>query len=442
MNRLRPALLAALLATGCIPDVAKLDPFRSAEAFCPVYFDMFAAKFVDCFGVAPYLEPSIYGGFTSSCAEIAAGEKAGRIGFDRAKAEAMVALIQTQGCNSLNLPDSANPFVPLVGPGGQCLSKQECTTASAGCYNPNLTCPGTCATAGAAGALCSTSTYSRYPVCGSAFYCDTSTASPVCAPRVASGQPCPSGNSSSCAAGNYCTPAGALYQCVPQLILGAPCTGYSQCAEPSLYCDPATSLCAPVNAAVPLGGTCDYQFVRCASGLWCDTSLPVYKCAATLPLGALCSGDSACGSAGLSCVSDSPSSATSHCRYRLAEGAACTVGVNGCQEGLYCNGAAAGGAGTCVRSPTVGHACGTILGERVFCLDGWCDRPGTPQPLQGTCTAPYPAWSACTGRECGAEILDIGGNQCTDVTGAPSGPGMKCVPSCAAAGAGSSGAVR
>jgi hypothetical protein len=427
MNRLRPALLAALLITGCIPDVAKLDPYRSAEAFCPVLYDVYAAKFTECLGVASYLEPTIYSELLLFCTMATAGEKAGRMGFDRTKAEGAIAAAQSMDCASFGLPKDLNPFIPLVGVGGACVTGEECTAASVGCFNPTLTCPGHCLALGTtAGVACG----GWNPDCGDAFYCAVSVSgtSPTCQATLGTGATGCSTGSPPCKASDYCDSVAVPSTCKPLGAAGAACTSNSQCDyRNAFYCNTTSGKCFAANYGATAGQSCAYPN-RCASGLWCDaTSI----CQAPLPLGAACSGDGACGRTGNGCVSDSTTvGALSHCRIRLAEGASCMIGVSGCQPGLYCSGSAAGAPGICARSPKIGQACGTILGERVNCLDGWCDRPGTPQPLQGTCTAPYPAWATCTGNECGTETLSFGGNQCTDVTGTSGGSGKKCVPSC------------
>jgi hypothetical protein len=436
MNRLRPALIAALLVTGCIPNTAKLDPYRSAEAFCPVLYDLFASKLVECTGTAPYLEPIYYTSILSFCSQLAAGEKAGRIGFDKAKAEAAVAAIQGGGCDSLNLPDSLNPFIPLVGVGGICLSGLECTTASAGCYNPGLTCPGHCLAATTTiGAACG----GLNPNCGDAFYCDTSFTMPICMGRLTDGSAC--AGSPPCLARSYCDTSSAAPTCRPVGSVGSACTSDTQCDyQNDIYCNTTSGKCYAANTSATAGQSCAYPN-RCGSGLWCDATS---TCQPPLPLGAACTGDSACGRTGHGCVADSAAAgALSHCRIRLVEGASCVVGVRGCQSGLYCNGSALGGTGSCLRSPTVGQACGTIFGERVNCLDGWCDRPGTPPPDQGICKTPLKAGAACpTFNECNAEMSTVDELSCVDVTGTALGSGYQCVARCSAVAAGASGIAR
>jgi hypothetical protein len=438
MNRLRPALLAALLVTGCIPNTAKLDPYRSAEAFCPVYVDLVASAFTNCFGFAPYLESTTYGNLGSLCDTIAAGEKAGRIGFDRNKAEALVATIRSSDCNALDLPDSAIPFIPLVGPSGVCLSGIECTPASKGCFNPSLTCPGHClpptTTPGVAcGGL--------NPPCGDAFYCSTSGGISTCQSALGTGGTGCSTGSPPCKASDYCDNVAVPSTCKPMGGVGSACTSDTQCDyQNDIYCNTTSGKCYAANTSATAGQSCAYPN-RCGSGLWCDATS---TCQSPLPLGAACTGDSACGSNGNGCVADSTAAGSlSHCRIRLVEGASCIVGVMGCQFGLYCNGSALGATGSCLRSPKIGQPCGTILGERASCLDGWCDRPGTPQPLQGTCAAPRPPGQPCpSGNECGNEVSNFEQNSCIDVTGTGVGTGNQCVARCSAVAAGASGIAR
>jgi hypothetical protein len=425
MNRARTLAIVALLLSGCIPDTKKLDPLRSAAAVCPVIFDLLTAKMAECDGVAPYLAKAYYAGAMPSCDMIAESEKAGRIGYDRALTEGCVNALDAPGCGALNggACDSAF-FVPKVGTNDACVNDLECTAASAGCFSPDLTCPGHCLQPGGGGARCS----SIDPQCGSNFYCDTSTApaTPTCRARATGGQPCAS---IPCVPGQFCS---AALVCVNQLNEGTPCTGYGQCDEtkqPPLFCDTAvTNACQKVpTTPSSLGGSCDYPY-QCADTLWCDYSATPSTCKAKVPVPQACTRDNGCSTPGSACILDAPGAAQSHCRLLLTEGTACTPGLNACQRGLWCS-QGAGGAATCARQPLVGGTCGTILGEYVSCGQGWCDRPGSPTPPQGICRASVAAGQPCPNySECGNDGFGFTRTQCENVPGL----GLTCVAPCPA----------
>jgi hypothetical protein len=286
--------------------------------------------------------------------------------------------------------------------------------------------------------------FGRNPPCDDAFYCSVAASgtSPTCQAALGTGATGCSTSAVPCKASDYCDVAATpTSTCKPMGGAGAACTTDTQCDyQNDIYCNTTSGKCYLANISATAGQSCASPN-RCADGLWCDATS---TCRSPLPLGAACSGDSACGRTGNGCIADSTATgALSHCRIRLVEGASCVVGVRGCQPGLYCNGSATGGTGTCLRNPTVGQACGTIFGERVSCLDGWCDRPGTPQPDQGICKTPLKAGSPCPNRnECGAETSKIDELSCLDVTGTALGSGYQCVARCSAVALGASGIAR
>jgi hypothetical protein len=421
MNRAQALSIAALLATGCIPDTKKLDPLSSAAAVCPVLFDLLTIKLAECDGVAPYLADAYYTGATASCATIAAVEKAGRIGLDRPVAQACLDALAAPGCAGYQNACQDSPFVPRASPGSACVTDLECTAASAGCYNPDLVCPGTCMVPGLAGASCS----GVDPPCGSSTFCDTSTATPICVSRATLGTSC---SGKACLAGLYCDSMSLV--CVKQLAQGVTCSGYAQCDDTlKLWCDfGGSSTCVPLPATgSPAGGRCDYPY-QCATGLWCDYSASPNTCKNRVPVPQACTSDNGCSTPGSSCILDSAGSTTSHCRLLLTEGTACTPGLSQCQRGLWCDQPVVGPA-TCARLPTVGAPCGNILGEFVDCRFGWCDRPGTPTPSQGTCRAPVAAGQPCpTYNECANDGFGFTRTQCENLPG----QGLTCVAPCPA----------
>ena len=403
MTRLRPALLAALLATGCIPDTAKLDPFRSASTFCPVLFDLVIAKFGECRGIAPYLAEVLYAGSAESCAWVTASEKAGRLGFDRASFQPCLDALKAPGCAAFQgSACDSSPFVPKVQAGGHCVNDLECVASTAGCYNPDQACATSrCMNLGGAGARCLGGGID--PSCNDSNWCDyNSGPNPVCVARLAAGQPC--GSSAHCQTGTYCGLVLATYQCTPQRSRGAACTpGSDECLAPSLYCDSASSKCELVRTDASVGDSCAYPN-RCADGLWSDFSGATCICRArSQAVGAPCTSSSACGAPGTRCIS-------STCQYLAAEGASCTPGLDQCQDGLYC---ASGSSSRCARWPAqAGATCGTVSGEFISCGSGlYCNRPGgTPT---GTCAPTVAPGAPCpTYDECGSDGFSFVRTQC------------------------------
>ncbi len=418
MNRARALAVLALIASGCVPDTKKLDPLRDAASACPVLFDLVTAKLAECQGLAPYLKDRFYAGALPGCGVIAAGEKAGRIGYDRAAAESCFSALDAPGCDAFaSSACDVSPFVPKVGVNGFCVNNVECTSASDGCYSPTLACGAAkCLAAGTVGAPCGTSVTSS---CDAHTFCDTSTY--TCQARAGNGAAC----LVPCDAGLYCPAA----VCVPQLSAGSPCTGYGQCSEAqNLYCS-GGGTCQPIPATPHgVGQECGYP-LECASNLWCDYATSPYTCKAKVQVPSACTSDSECGTPGSACIADTVGGPTSHCRVLLGEGLACTPGLGACQYGLYCK-PGTGASGTCTRWPGLSGTCGTINGEYVPCGEGWCDRPGSPTPPTGTCMATLPPGSACpTSSECGSEGFGFTRSRCMTVT---PGTAPVCVAPCAA----------
>jgi hypothetical protein len=321
-------------------------------------------------------------------------------------------------------------MVPKVPPGGQCLTGDECTSASAGCFNTALTCPGTCTPPALSGGACNGP---NDPPCANALYCDTSAAPFTCKARLATGAPGCTGNPP-CLNSDYCDTSASPPSCRAMLGVGASCNPSGTCDYTrNIYCDTASGKCVQGNNNATVGQSCA-GYNNCADGLWCDFSVSL--CAAPLPLGSTCTYSSACGDPGAGCIADSTAaSAPKHCRLLRTEGASCQVGVSACQYGLYCIGSPAGATGVCQTLPTaVGALCGDLYGESVSCLQGWCNR--ALGATSGTCAATAATWAACTsGNECRSSGFGLSSAQCLDTTGSSHGAGLHCVPSCAQGGA-------
>jgi hypothetical protein len=422
MNRALPLALAALLTAGCLPDTKKLDPFASAASVCPVLFDVVTAKLAECGGYAPYQTSLMYAGAVRSCGVIAAAEKAGRIGYDRAKAEACIDAINAPGCGSLDNACSDLPFVPRVAPGGDCGNDLECTAASAGCFSPTLTCPGKCLQVGSVAGT--SRCYSNVdPPCASNLWCDSSGVTPTCRARAADGAAC---TSIPCGTASFCDFSATPYTCKPQVGVGVACTGSGQCSDAqNLFCDSATGKCAAANPASTT--RCDYPN-QCAPNLWCDYSTsPNPTCKARLANGvAGCTSSNACLTPGAGCIM--PSGAGSGtCQTLKTEGAACTQGDDECQRGLSCT-LVTGSTPKCTRWPGQGGACGSIGGEFVSCADGtYCDR--LAGAVAGTCKPTVAPGAACpTYNECSGDGFGFSRTQCISL---PSTGALTCVAPCA-----------
>jgi len=420
MNRAQALAVAALLATGCIPDTNGLDPLRSAASVCPVLFDLLTAKLAECEGFAPSLADATYASASGSCASIAAAEQAGRIGYDRALAQACVDQLAAPGCAQLENACNDPPFLPRVGVGGVCGTELECTSASAGCYSPSLTCPSHCLAPGGAGASCS----GIDPPCGSTLYCDST--SLTCKARVDFGASC---SSVPCLPGLYCDLS--LSICQTQLPQGSPCGGYGQCSDAQgLFCD--MNVTSPICKALPTtgsaaGGRCDYPY-SCNFDAWCDYSTTPSTCKAKVPVPQACTSDNGCSTPASACIQDSAGSTLRHCKVLLTEGTTCTPGLSQCQRGLFCA-QPPSGAATCASWPAVGGTCGTINGEDVPCSGtSWCQL-GAPPATTGTCKAPVAPGQPCpTYRECGEGNFGFTATRCENVPG----QGLICVASCPA----------
>lgn len=417
MHRVRTLALAAALLSACTLDPGKLDPRRSASAVCPVLFDQVVAKFQACEGLAPYYADRMFAATRASCSLVSAGEAAGRIGYDRAVADAcLAALDPASGCASLSACD-APPFVGQVTAGGTCYDQIECA-AGLTCSRPEVSgaCPGTCKAAGAVGARC----LALDPPCDDTSYCDTTPVVPTCAARAGLGQPCSS--TIPCAPHLGCVQLTVL-QCVSEGGLGAPCSSTAPCdSSLGLYCDanalPAT--CKAISTRQAQGQSCAYPNT-CGPGLFCD---PSQVCQAELAVGAACAYYGCQPPA--RCVLDSAGATTSHCVKPLAEGQACTPGLRACEIGLYC--AALPGGAACTRFPGVGGLCGALSGEDVGCLDGWCNLGTGSGGTIGTCTAWLASGASCTSdAQCGGGGIGATGAQCVFVAGAA---GRICLAAC------------
>lgn len=414
MHRVRTLAFAAALLSACTVDPSKLDPRRSAAAVCPVLFDEVVAKFQACEGMAPYYADRLYASTQASCAMVAAGEAAGRIGYDRAVADACLsALGPATGCAALGAC-SAPPFVGQVAVGGSCYDQIECA-AGLYCTRPlaSGSCPGTCLAPGAVGARC----LSVDPPCAADAYCDTAPVVPACAAKATLGQAC---GATPCADHLRCVfaPTTGLGTCLASVGVGGSCGTNSDC-DTGLYCDSAG---VPTCRTIPStpqaqGQSCAYP-LACGSGLYCDATL---VCQPQVAAGAACSDFSAC-LPPARCIADGSSLLTRHCVTPLAEGQPCTPGLGACQTGLSC--AVTPTSATCTRFPGVGSQCGVLSGEDVGCLDSWCSFTGTTSA--GVCTAFLAPGAACiSDQQCGGGGFGADGARCLLVAG-----GRACVAAC------------
>lgn len=414
MHRVRTLALAAALLSACTLDPGKLDPRRSAAAVCPVLFDGVVTKFQACEGLAPYYADRMFASTKATCTMVAAGEAAGRIAYDRAVADAcLAALDPAAGCASLSACN-APPFVGQVPAGGTCYDQIECATGLT-CTRPAASgaCPGTCKAPGAPGARC----LALDPPCDANSYCDTTPVVPTCAARAGLNQAC---STIPCAPQLACVQLTVL-QCVAQGGLGAPCSSTAPCGD-GLYCDanllPAT--CKAISTTQAQGQRCAYPNT-CGPGLFCD---PSQVCQAELAAGASCPGYGC--QAPARCTADVVGGTVRHCALPLAEGQACSPGLQACQGGLYCAAGALPGAAACTRLPGVGAQCGTLSGETVDCLDGWCNLGSTTASV-GTCAAFLAPGATCTrDAQCGGGGLGADGARCVSVVGS----GQVCLAAC------------
>ena len=174
MTRARTLAVLALLASGCIPDTKKLDPFRSAGSVCPVLFD----KITGQAGRVPRLravpDRPLLRQRGPHLRRDRAGEKAGRIGYDRSVTEACIKAIDVPGCDALGGgPVTAPSFVPRVAPGS--LRRRPGVHRRLGrLLQPGPACPGQVPARGATGAPL----HQHRSSCGANHFCDTSARPP------------------------------------------------------------------------------------------------------------------------------------------------------------------------------------------------------------------------------------------------------------------------
>lgn len=196
--------------------------------------------------------------------------------------------------------------------------------------------------------------------------------SPICVPRIRSGEACPSSDScmeglicrsgacgypsaraEACAADTECAAAFVCIagSCAPPSTLGGPCDGRDHCEEGG-QC--ILGICAPPSGD---GGRC-VQNDDCIEGLRCEMG----TCRSSLTIGDACEGSYSCGPSH-PCVNNV-------CSRTSGPGGVCGANVH-CGDGLFCQ------AGVCVFARVDGAPCS----YQSVCESGWCDyRVGACAP--------------------------------------------------------------
>jgi len=197
------------------------------------------------------------------------------------------------------------------------------------------------------------------------------------------------------------------------------------CDKPSCSMACCAGTCGPADPApVAIGQSC--EAAPCVDGAYCDATA---TCAALLPAGSDCQGDSQC-AYGLLCLGagtcQAPAGAgdtcitggngpecgvlgvvcdptTNTCVGYLAEGAACDPQVGNCQPFTFCDQTTM----VCTSYPKVGEACP----NNICAPGGFCDQ--TSQ----MCLGPQANGHTCTqSSQCQSNYCDQTSGQCADKT--------------------------
>ncbi len=274
------------------------------------------------------------GGLNVDLGYVSAEVKAGRLGFDTAKAQSCLndigSLACASGLNGLNaqISDCSAVLVAKVQTGGACANDSECVDGTC----QGQTCPDHCVANAAVGADCSNAG------CTHGAYCDSTTNK--CTAVQANGGSC--NDNSDCQSG-YCAIGNGSSQ--------------GQCAAPN---------------AGNAGATCSSDN-DCASGLFCDMAGESGTCKADIAKGQPCgtqsdpaSGVSGCGPQ-LVCLGFAVSGGSS---------GQMTVTAGTCSSWV-------GNGGTCTATPAGAEYAMTGCELSLACVNGKC----APAPTSGPCAA-------------------------------------------------------
>lgn len=426
MDRRILVVVFALALGGCSRwlDTKDLDPLDSVEPFCETLFDEYLATARDCSGWTQQLVDYEYGRALGVCAAFGWSESKGRVGYDRAAAEACLSAVRHAPC-TVDLEramDGCKSAIPGTRPnGGDCNDEVECADPEASCRHVQPTCPGTCLAPGRLDEPCG----SGYPPCATGFYCDST--SWRCGAAAPENTTCSPVALTNCGENARCS--NATSTCVRDALEGQPCSTERPCVSTgraNLFCDDHNAnppVCRPYGT-VPLGGKCDSS-EQCDLAGRCDLSAgQPGSCVERLGSGSPCSGDSECARP-LVCVGDTVGAAgpNGRCGLRLSEGAICEPTSADCQIGSACMPSQSGST-TCQPWPSqIGGACGVHPAEKL-CYVGQC--VGTSSPA---CQEWLQPQAACTSdQECGFGGFDAARCEMT-ANGADQ---RFCVPSCLA----------
>lgn len=281
-------LLAAAAVASC-----SCGPTNAASKFCYRALDAQIDRVVGCVGGtrAFWSEVSLRDPF---CAEIARGEKAGRIEYDGKEGDAYLAEVKAASCGQFF--DGVDPqhhfYRALKGTvakaGDPCYGVLDCAPPNTCQYTASTTgigCPGHCSATSSGGTTCRSDVdcnlglvcfqgtcldpatglggegdSCQYQACHADFYCD---ATRTCRRRLAD-LPCTQADQ--CVFSEYCNPS--YGRCVPWLQENASCSG-EDCDPFGLFCD-SDLTCHPDPGP---GGACGKagvdQAVYCVGG-WCS----------------------------------------------------------------------------------------------------------------------------------------------------------------------------
>lgn len=330
------------------PDPGTPDPGPATVAeYCAAITETYASKFAAC---SPYTEDVLrfemeFYGF--SCPLLAEAEAAGRLAYDRAKANACLSAFAAMSCFDLEhseellSSDCIAGFGGQVPPDGTCALVGHAIECEAGAYCEADACsveaPGRCVVYGQENEACGDSV--NYRLCGEGLGCSSSD---ICLPLVtvpfaSEGEECAGRH---CQDGLYCGDVEGVSRCLPKVAVEGQCATWDACARGASCVD---GVCVAWKRA---GAVCTVGEDQCVTGTYCDA-------------------------------------ATSTCRPWPTAGATCGTPEGGEQRDCidsWCKvEPAAPEAGTCMPYVALDAQCDpaqewTQCGPFALCVDGTCQR--------------------------------------------------------------------
>jgi hypothetical protein len=232
-----------------------------------------------------------------SMLQLFADVSSGKVIYDGGQAAKCVDLYNSLGCNASDSTMAAAnqalscsaAFIGTVANGAPCFVGEECVSnvCNTSSCTSDMCCLGVCEPAVPVGGDCS----SNGSECVPGAFCKFSApggATPVCATRVANGQPCTAFDQ--CVPGLHCNGSDAATPgvCGPLPREGAACPD-NVCDASADVCDMTSHTCVRLIA---VGGTCSLAGSACVSYARCDPT--ILKCVALASPGGACTTETDC----------------------------------------------------------------------------------------------------------------------------------------------------